>query len=65
MIVDVYETLDISNSRQAVSRLNEDEENTVTLNYGTISNTMKAIINESDLYMLVLSSRKPETKQYK
>ena len=50
--VDVCDALDIGNSRQAVTRLDEDEKNTV-------------IINESGLYALILTSRKEEAKQFK
>lgn len=61
---DVCDILEIKNSRQAVSRLDDDEKNTVTLNDG-IGNPNKTIVNEAGLYTLILSSRKPEAKQFK
>lgn len=63
--VDVCDALDIGNSRQAVTRLDEDEKNTVIINDGTSGNPMKTIINESGLYALILTSRKEEAKQFK
>lgn len=63
--VDVCNALDIGNSRQAVSRLDEDERNTVIINDGTSGNPIKTIINESGLYALMLTSRKAEAKQFK
>lgn len=61
---EICDVLEVSNSRQALSRLDEDEKNTVILNDG-IGNPNKSIINESGLYSLVLSSRKPEAKEFK
>jgi prophage antirepressor-like protein len=57
--------LDIDNSRQAVSRLDEDEKITVILNDGNKGNPNQTAITESGLYSLVLSSRKPEAKTFK
>lgn len=62
---DVCRALELDNSRQALSRLDEDEKNTVILNDGNRGNPNMAIINESGLYSLVLSSRKPEAKAFK
>lgn len=62
---DVCDCLDISNSRQALSRLDNDEKNSVILNDGTPGNPEKSIVNEYGLYNLVLSSRKPEAKEFK
>ena len=61
---DVCDALDIGNVSQALSRLDDDEKNTIILNEG-IGNPEKLIINESGLYSLVLSSRKLEAKQFK
>nr|DAH59702.1 MAG TPA: repressor domain protein [Caudoviricetes sp.] len=63
--VDVCKALDIDNSRQALARLDEDEKNTVILNDGNRGNPNTAIVNEPGLYVLVLSSRKPEAKAFK
>lgn len=62
---DVCDCLEINNSRQALSRLDDDEKNSVILNDGTAGNPEKSIVNEYGLYSLVLSSRKPEAKEFK
>lgn len=62
---DVCRCLDVGNSRQALTRLDEDEKNTVILNDGIRGNPEKSIINEPGLYTLALSSRKPEAKAFK
>ena len=62
---DVCSALEIANSRDAVARLDEDEKNTVVLTDGNRGNPNMAVINESGLYSLVLSSRKPEAKAFK
>ena len=59
---DVCRALELDNSRQALSRLDEDEKD-VTLNDTLGGMQTMAIINESGLYSLVLSSRKPEAKE--
>lgn len=65
MAKDVCDVLEIGNSRQALSYLDDDEKNTVIINDGTPGNPRKAIINESGLYSLILRSRKPEAKAFK
>ena len=62
---DVCDCLGLGNSRQALSRLDDDEKNTVTLNDGIPGNPEKSIVNEYGLYNLILSSRKPEAKEFK
>ncbi|MDL4842798.1 BRO family protein [Aquibacillus rhizosphaerae] len=61
---DVCDILEINNSRQAVTRLDEDEKTGVTLNDGSQNRNLTAV-NEFGLYNLVLSSRKSEAKQFK
>lgn len=61
---DVCECLEISNSRQALSRLDTDEKADVILNDGSQNRKMN-IVNEYGLYNVVLSSRKPEAKEFK
>lgn len=61
---DVCDALEINNPSQALSRLDEDEKNTIILNEG-IGNPEKSIVSESGLYSLVLGSRKQEAKQFK
>lgn len=64
VLVDVCSILEIGNSRKAASRLDDDEKGV------TISDTLggpqeMTIINESGLWSLVLTSRKPEAKRFK
>ena len=62
---DVCKALDIGNSRMAVSRLDDDEKNTVSLIDGIPGNPNKTVVNEPGLYALILTSRKPEAKAFK
>lgn len=62
---DVCDALGIGNSRKAVSSLDDDEKNTVTISDGTSGNPNMTVINEPGLYSLVLRSRKPEAKKFK
>lgn len=63
---DVCKALEIVNPTQALSRLDEDEKNTLCLNEGiTAGNPNFNIVNEPGLYALVLGSRKPEAKAFK
>lgn len=61
---DVCEILDLGNSRQAVSRLDEDERG-VSLVMTPSGKQHMSVINESGLYSLILTSRKPEAKKFK
>lgn len=61
---DVCDCLELSNSRKAIARLDNDEKADVTLSDGS-QNRNYSIVNEYGLYALVLSSRKPEAKQFK
>lgn len=64
VLVDVCRILEISNSRDAASRLDDDEKGVVSTDtHGGAQNT--TIINESGLYSLILTSRKPEAKRFK
>ena len=65
VLVDVCTVLEIGNSRMAASRLDDDEKNTVTITDGNRGNPNTTIINESGLWSLVLTSRKPEAKRFK
>ena len=60
---DVCDVLGISNSRQALVRLDDDEKADVILNDGS-QNRNFSIVNEYGLYNLVLSSRKKEAKHF-
>lgn len=58
------DVLGIVNNRDAMSRLDEDEKDVV--NTDTLGGAQKAnIINESGMYTLVLTSRKPQAKEFK
>lgn len=61
---DVCDILEINNPSQALTRLDDDEKNTIILNEG-IGNPEKSIVSESGLYSLILGSRKTEAKQFK
>ncbi|MFD3271477.1 BRO family protein [Paenibacillus dendritiformis] len=61
---DVCDVLEIKNSRDALGRLDEDEKGVASTD--TLGGTQQVqVVNESGLYSLVLSSRKPEAKQFK
>jgi prophage antirepressor-like protein len=61
---DVCDTLDIKNSRDAVSTLDEDEKGVATTDTLGGSQSVQ-VINESGLYNLIFQSRKPEAKKFK
>ncbi len=61
---DICEILEIKNSRQALTRLEEDEKADVILNDGSQNRNMSAV-NEYGLYNLILASRKKEAKEFK
>lgn len=61
---DVCECLAISKHRDAISRLDDDERGSVKVD--TLGGKQEmATVNEYGLYSLVLSSRKPEAKEFK
>lgn len=62
---DVCEILGVINSRDAIARLDDDEKNTVVLTDGNRGNPNKTVVNEAGFYSLVLSSRKPEAREFK
>ncbi|MCJ8008938.1 BRO family protein [Lederbergia wuyishanensis] len=61
---DVCDILEISNSRHALTRLEDEEKADVVLNDGR-QNRSFSIINESGLYELIFASRKLEAKTFK
>jgi anti-repressor protein len=61
---DVCAILEIENPSQALTRLDDDEKNTIILNEG-IGNPERSIVSESGLYSLILGSRKLEAKAFK
>lgn len=61
---DVCDCLELGNSRQALERLDEDEKGVISTDTPGGTQNM-SIISEPGLYSLVLSSRKPEAKEFK
>ena len=61
---DVCRVLEISNSRDAVSRLDDDEKGVAITDTPGGKQTV-SIINESGLYALTLTSRKPNAKKFR
>lgn len=61
---DVCDVLELTNSRMAIERLDEDEKGVSSID--TLGGKQNiTIVNESGLYSLILGSRKPEAKQFK
>jgi prophage antirepressor-like protein len=62
---DVCRPLDLANVSQAVNRLDEDEKDDIITD-DVIGRPQKTlVVNESGLYSLILTSRKPEAKAFK
>lgn len=61
---DVCTALGLGNSRQALARLDDDEKGVISTDTPGGVQQMQAV-NEAGLYVLVLSSRKPEAKAFK
>lgn len=61
---DVCDILDIGNVSQAVARIEDDEKAIISNDTPSGSQEM-LIINESGLYSLILSSRKPEARPFR
>ena len=61
---DICHALELSNSRMAISRLDDDEKGVSSTD--TLGGTQHlTVVTESGLYSLVLGSRKPEAKAFK
>ena len=61
---DVCHVLSINNHRDAITRLDDDERESVLVDTLGGQQTMSAI-NESGLYSLIMVSRKPEARRFK
>jgi prophage antirepressor-like protein len=59
---DVCDILDLSNTSEAMTRLDDDEKQTIRI---SDSGPESHIVNESGLYSLILRSNKPEAKKFK
>ncbi|XWN29751.1 MAG: Bro-N domain-containing protein [Devosia sp.] len=64
VLADVCRTLEITNTRNATARLDEDEKGVQIMDTPGGPQPL-TIINESGLYSLILTSRKPEAKRFK
>lgn len=64
-LTDVCKALEIANSRNITARLDDDEKNTISIADGNRGNPNTTIVNESGLYSLILTSRKPCAKRFK
>ena len=62
---DVCGVLEIGNPTNAVKRLDQDESALISIKGTNYGNEPLNCVNEPGLYSLVLSSRKPEAKQFK
>ncbi|MEA1675252.1 BRO family protein [Nitrospirillum sp. BR 11163] len=67
VLADVCRVLEIANPSHAATRLDDDEKTTLANSEGRAGSGAQAftIINESGLYSLVLTSRKPAAKRFK
>lgn len=61
---DVCRALELGNSRQALTRLDDDEKGVISADTPGGKQEMN-VVNEPGLYSLVLGSRKPEAKAFK
>lgn len=62
---DVCRALDLTNPRKAISRLDADEKDGVTISDAIGREQKTNVVNESGLYTLILTSRKPEAHAFK
>jgi len=62
---DVCDVLGIDNSRQALTRLDDDEKKGVIINDTLGGPQQMSVVSESGLYALIFTSRKPEAKVFK
>lgn len=65
LLTDVCSVLEIGHAPSAAKRLDDDEKSTVVITDSGNLNADRTIINESGLWSLVLTSRKPEAKRFK
>lgn len=64
VIADVCQALTIDNHRNVIARLDDDEKGVQSMDTPGGRQDL-AVINESGLYSLILTSRKPEAKRFK
>jgi hypothetical protein len=63
--MDVCNILEVKNPSDALKRLDDDEKDNLVLTDAIGRNKEMAVVTESGLYSLVLSSRKPQAKAFK
>lgn len=61
---DICTALEIGNSRQALARLDDDEKDVITIDTPG-GKQQAAVVTESGLFALILTSRKSEAKRFK
>lgn len=62
---DVCEVLGIGNVSDAIARLDDDEFDTIEVTDSIGRKQKTYVVNESGLYSLIMTSRKPEAKAFK
>lgn len=62
---DVCDILEISNNRDALSRLDDDEKKLMSVLSTSGQNRKMWLVNESGLYALIMRSNKPEAKTFR
>lgn len=62
---DVCDVLELGDAHKAVSRLDEDERNSIPVTDAIGRNQNTWAVNEPGLYSLIMGSRKPEAKAFK
>lgn len=65
VLEDVCKVLEISDAPKAATRLDEDKKSIKTISDTGNLNAERTIINESGLYSLLPTSRKPSVKRFK
>jgi prophage antirepressor-like protein len=63
--VDICSCLGLENVTRALSSLDDDEKNTLTLDQGIRGNPTVNVVTESGCYALIFKSTKPEAKAFK
>ena len=61
---DICDVLNVRNSRQSTDRLDDDEQRVYTV-YTSTGAKQVTVVNESGLYHLILTSRKPEAEAFR
>jgi prophage antirepressor-like protein len=65
ILSDICKILKLKSAPMVSERLDEDEKNTISLNYSIPGNPNRTIINESGLYSVILRSDKPDAKRFR